>query len=183
MAKRTVIDTLKACAAWLGIASNWNISEKTQADLAALREEVLTHLGHAGAVVRTRSAHEKPGPQPATPVQVLELISEWHRGCTNTLGGRSAAECRDCTIGLIEAIAERVSAFVVMTGEAQAKPMKEFRWMPEPIRVRLNDDDHSPIVFIDEGHIAYTEACVRAAVSDMKGKLLNPTPVSEESKA
>lgn len=53
---------------------------------------------------------------------ILEMITEWRKGCTNTnfrsFGGKSykvsPSACSECTIGLIEAIEKRMSTSALL---------------------------------------------------------------------
>jgi hypothetical protein len=57
----------------------------------------------------------------------------------------------------------------------------EMRWGSElSSTVRLDDDDISPIVFIDDDRVGYTMACVIAAVNNMKAAM--PRSIAEAKK-
>lgn len=52
-------------------------------------------------------------------------------------------------------------------------------WSELSLTIRLNDEDCSPIVFIDDEKIGYTMACVIDAVRDMKLALAHPRPTGD----
>ena len=63
-------------------------------------------------------------PQPAAPHQVIEMIAEWRRGCS-IAGSTQPEMCPTCTVGLIDAIENRVRAYAAQISEMPTRTHQE----------------------------------------------------------